>query len=209
MKKLVVVLVAVCGLAVVGNASAEELGDRNTVAIMGGGLVQVQSAPNGTESTVVLGSARVAWFFADGISVFIGPDFAHSKWESDPHSQQTGHSVGGAVGIGGLVDLSERVSLWPQVEFSFSAEKSSMSGVSYTMAADGSQIANPYSYDNDSTSYGVSARVPVLLKLSKHTFASISFASAQYMKRTGNGMTSHSAGLALNAGVGIGIGGWF
>lgn len=208
MKKLVIVLVAVGGLAVVGNASAKELGDRNTIAVTGGAFVQAQSAAPNSENTFIAANARIHWFFADGLSLFVGSQYGHQKSKYDEASSQSSHTVGGEVGVSGLVDLTEHVSLWPQLAFGVSLEKGSVSGVSYSTAADGSSVATPYGYDSSSTTYHATAQVPIIVKITKHTFASISFATLNYAKRTGDA-SGRSFNLSLDAGAGIGIGGWF
>jgi hypothetical protein len=209
MKKLVIVLVATCGLAVVGDASARELGDRDTIAITGGAVVQSGSSP-GSENTLILFSPNVHWFFADGLSLSVGADYVHSKSFYNGTMTEISDGVGGDLRFGGLVDLNDYVSLWPAVRFNLGTRKSTMSGIAYTQAADGSTTSTPYSYDSTQTYYGITAEVPIIVKLSKHTFASLSFASAGYQKNSGSeGQKGHVANFGVNAGVGLGIGGWF
>jgi hypothetical protein len=208
MKKLVIVLVAVCGLAAVGTASAEELGDRNSVAITGTASAQLATAPGGWSSAVTTISPRVAWFFADGVSLSIGPRYSHIRFAADETHEQTVDRFGGDLRIGGLVDLSEHVSLWPQAGFYLDTAKSTLSGVGW-IGGSVTGPATPYSVSNDGVIYGASAEVPVVLKLSKHTFATLSFVTANYeTAKPAEAPATHTASFTVNPGFGFGIGGW-
>lgn len=208
MKKLVIVLVAVSGLAVVGNASAAEMGDRGTIALSGGGAIAVQSSSDSNNSSsFAVFTPKVAWFLADGVALSIGPRFMRSRVAYGDEQSQECTWYGGEVRLGGLIDLSDRVSLWPQIGIYADVGKSDYHG----WASDaGSTTRVPYRLLNDTTAYGASAEIPIVLRLTKHTFATLSFLMADVSKATNSaGPNSKSVFIGLNPQAGVGFGGWF